>query len=64
MQRYEKMDQTLEIETVFRGSAPRLELIGQYLLERQDRLFASQTEKRYSNNGNMAAVKLKKGEGL
>lgn len=64
MQCYEKMDQTLEIETVFQGSSPRVEIIGQYLLEQQDRLFASQTEMRYSKNVNMAAVNSEKGEQL
>ena len=64
MQCYEKMDQTLEIENVFQGSSPRVEIIGQYLLEQQDRLFVSQTEMRYSKNGNMAAVNSEKGEQL
>ena len=54
---YEDMNQTLEIETVFLGKSSRVEVIGQYLLEQQNRLFVSRTGKSCFENNNSVAAK-------
>jgi hypothetical protein len=62
MQIYVHQNQIIEIESVFRGNGSRIDAIGQYLLEQQDRLFAKESEKCDTIQGNMAAALQKKEE--
>lgn len=62
MQCYEQMSKILEIEAVFQEKGRRIERLGQYLLEQQNRVLADQTETGHGEKESRTAVNAEKRE--